>query len=313
MLIWAGVISLKKSLLNAPEYWYPIVLRLHRFMVAVARVSVNHDGRGGSASDPLVWDQGSRKKQRQVDVGVSVDHAAHPGPPGFFCRVLGFRFKGDAFLCADVAAWPYSVSLLCKFTFFLASLHWRAGADDMGFLPVLFEQWAGHRLLSEKVTRSHVRALRPSTISSVPASEEIVIRQGCRFIASLVRASGKLPGSIRRFLPCRIGCNMSRLRHLVWEQCSHGLTSRPLETCHHQCRRAVCGVLAYPSGTAAELLDGSVKLRYYTTQFSSRFLPLPYLHGSFLRSEVWLVRGRARLMLLLITWMMVVVLSKGSG
>ena len=26
--------------------WYPMMLDLHRFMIAIARVSVNHDGRG---------------------------------------------------------------------------------------------------------------------------------------------------------------------------------------------------------------------------------------------------------------------------
>ena len=41
-------------------YWYPVmVLTLHRFMIAIARVSVNHDGKGGTAPHPLVWDQGS--------------------------------------------------------------------------------------------------------------------------------------------------------------------------------------------------------------------------------------------------------------
>ena len=59
----------------------------------------------------------------------------------------------------------------------------------------------------------------------------------------------------------------------MWDQCSHGLTSRPLETCHHQCLKAVCGLLGCPAGAAAELLDGSLKLRYCTTQFSRRLLP----------------------------------------
>ena len=52
--------------------------------------------------------------------------------------------------------------------FFLSTLHWPAGADDLGhfgasFLEplILFEQWAGHRLLGERVTRPHVRANRP--------------------------------------------------------------------------------------------------------------------------------------------------------
>ena len=36
-----------RRLLNARSCWYPIMLDLHRFMIAVARVTVNHDGREG--------------------------------------------------------------------------------------------------------------------------------------------------------------------------------------------------------------------------------------------------------------------------
>ena len=50
------VIDARRAMFNAREVWHPIVLQLHRFMVAVSRVSVNHDGPGGSAPDPLVWD-----------------------------------------------------------------------------------------------------------------------------------------------------------------------------------------------------------------------------------------------------------------
>ena len=66
---------------------------------------------------------------------------------------------------------------------------------------------------------------------------------------------------------------MSRLRHLGWNQCSHGLSSRPLESCHHQCLKAVCGVLGYPKGSALELLDGTLKLRHCTEVSTMRFLP----------------------------------------
>ena len=59
---------------------------------------------------------------------------------------------------------------------------------------ILFEQWAGHRLLSEKVTRPHVRANRPILLPSVPVSEGIEIRHGCQYVSSLVRALAKLPG-----------------------------------------------------------------------------------------------------------------------
>ena len=187
------------TLLKAWELWYPIMLQLHRFMVAIAQVSINHDGRAGSASDPLVWDQGSRSKQRRVDVRVYVDLAMLPSTPGFL-NGPWVQHRGVCISGADIAAWPYSVSLLCKFSAFCGSLHWPAGAEDMGHFGVsylevliLFEQWAGHRLLSEKVTRPHVRAQRPISISSVPVSEGIEIRQMCRSISSLVRALGKLP------------------------------------------------------------------------------------------------------------------------
>ena len=65
---------------------------------------------------------------------------------------------------------------------------------------------------------------------------------------------------------------MSRLRHLGWAQCSLGLTSRLLESCHHQCLQAVCGVLGYLRGAAMELFDGTLKLRH-CTRLSSRNLP----------------------------------------
>ena len=126
-------------------------------------------------------------------------------------------------------------------------------------------------MLSEKVTRPHVRAGRPISVSSVPVSEGMEIRHGCQCISSLVRALAKLLGGIGWFLPCQVGTHLSRLRHLGWNQCSHGLTSRPLESCHHWCLSAICGVLGYPKGSAAELLDGALKLRCCTIPFSNLF------------------------------------------
>ena len=76
------LIDARRRLLKARSYWYPNVLDLHRFMIAVARVSVNHDGRGGTAPDALVWDQGGRPKARKLDIRVNVDLASLPGPPG---------------------------------------------------------------------------------------------------------------------------------------------------------------------------------------------------------------------------------------
>ena len=113
---------------------------------------------------------------------------------------------------ADIAAWPYSVGILCKFTAFLGTLHWPVGSKDLGHFGVSFfellilcEQWAGHRLLGEKVTGPHVRTNRLILIPSVPVSKGIEIRRGCQFLSSLVSALAKLPGGIGRFLPCQVG------------------------------------------------------------------------------------------------------------
>ena len=169
---------------------------------------------------------------------------------------------------------------MIKFTYFLYTLHGPSCTEDFGHfgisfleLLILFEQWPGHRLLSEKVTRPHVRANRPIFIPSVLVSEGVDIRHGCQFVSSLVRALSKLPGGLGRFLPCGFGSHLSRLRHLGWNQCSHGLSSRPLESCHHQWLNAVCGVLVYPKGSALELLDGTLKLRHCTEVFTMRFHP----------------------------------------
>ena len=39
------LIDARRRLLKARSYWYPILLDLHRSMIAVARITVNHDGR----------------------------------------------------------------------------------------------------------------------------------------------------------------------------------------------------------------------------------------------------------------------------
>ena len=68
-----NLIDARRRLLQARGYWYPVVADLHRFMIAIARISVNHDGKGGTAPDPLVWDQGSKPKARKLAIRVNVD------------------------------------------------------------------------------------------------------------------------------------------------------------------------------------------------------------------------------------------------
>ena len=45
-------------------------------------------------------------------------------------------------------------------------------------------------------------------------------------IGALMRS---LPGGLGRFVPCSVGADHCRLRHVGWERCSHGPTSRPRE------------------------------------------------------------------------------------
>ena len=216
------VMDVRWALLKVQDFWYPIMLQLHhRFMIAVSWVSVNHDGRAGTALDPLVWDREICSEQRNVDKRVNVHFSMLPGPPGFLNGPL-VQVHGRCTTGADIAAWPVSAccvdSLLSEALCFglLVLRIW----GHMGFTYlenlILFEQWAGRRLLSEKVTRPHVRAHRLISISSVPVSEGVEVRQGCGFISSLVSSLGKLwsAGSVHAL-------HGWRLRHLGWEQ--HGL------------------------------------------------------------------------------------------
>ena len=226
----------------------------------------------------------SRPKVRKLAIRVNVDLASLLGPPGFlnhsWIHVHAGRITGD-----DIAAWSYSVCFLVRFTSFLNTLHWPSGTVDLGHfgvsfleLLILFEKWAGHRLLCEKVIRPHVRANRSILLPSVPVSEGIEIRHGCQFLSSLVRALAKLPGGLGRFVPCDLGSHMSRLRHLGWNQCYHGLSSRPLESCHHQCLKAICGFWGTLQGQLQSFLDGTLKLRYCTAFFPHVF-PMVFTQG----------------------------------
>ena len=107
----------------------------------------------------------------------------------------------------------------CSFFPFLGTSHWFVDSVDLGHhrtsyfeLLILFEQWVGHLLFSEKVVRPHERVHRPISISPTPVTEGIEIRQGCRFISCLIRALGKLLGGMGGFLPCAVGRHFSWLR-----------------------------------------------------------------------------------------------------
>ena len=144
---------------------------------------------------------------------------------------------------------------------------------------LLFEQWAGHRLLTEKVTRPHVRPNRPILIPSVPVSEGIEIGHGCQLLSSLFELWPKLPGDIGTFLPPWGWLSYVQVKASWMESVFSWFVLKTLESCHHQCLKAVCGVLGYPKGSASEHLDGTLKLRHCTDMFTMRFTPwsLPWV------------------------------------
>ena len=71
--------------------------------------------RSGTALDPLFWDQGSRPKVRKLALRVNVDLASLPQPLGFLSGPW-IQVHGGCISCADIAAWPYSVCILWKYT-----------------------------------------------------------------------------------------------------------------------------------------------------------------------------------------------------
>ena len=57
--VYPAVIDARRNLSGVCGHWYPVVLDLHRFFIAISRAVVNHDGRDGSAPGPLVWSAGA--------------------------------------------------------------------------------------------------------------------------------------------------------------------------------------------------------------------------------------------------------------
>ena len=156
-------------------------------------------------------------------------------------------------------------------------MHWPSGVDDIGVGGVsyfellnLYARWAGERLVIEGAVPFAQRVGRPISVSAVPVGPGIDIGRSCRFLGSLIRILALLPGGFIRFLPCRIGANHCRLRHLGWEKCGHGLTSRPWETSHPGFLDSLQEVFGYPEGSGGLLLSGELPLRFCSGNFALR-------------------------------------------
>ena len=84
------IIDVRRNYSGVCARWRPVVLGLHRFFIAIARVVVNHDGGAGTSVDPLVWSVGSAPVVHAVR-----DRAFQQGPAGIWdgCGSLLLRLQ----------------------------------------------------------------------------------------------------------------------------------------------------------------------------------------------------------------------------
>ena len=152
-------------------------------------------------------------------------------------------------------------------------------------LLILYELWAGERLSLEKAHPRYLRPGRPISVSAVPFGPGIDIWRSCRFIGALMRSLCLLHGGLRRFVPCSIGANHCRLRHIGWEKCGHGLTSRPRESASELFLDELLSLFRYPTRSDRALLNGTLPLRYCAVRFAHSTptwrLPVPGRGWSF--------------------------------
>ena len=147
----------------------------------------------------------------------------------------------------------------------LGTLHWPVGGLDLGvggisYVELLFlcELWARERLSLEKAHPRYLRPGRPISVSAVPFGPGIDIWRSCRIIGAMMRSLCLLPGGLGRFVPCSIGANHCRFRHIGWEKCGHGRTSRHRESASEPFLNELLSLFNYPPGSARALLAGTL-------------------------------------------------------
>ena len=266
-----AVIDARRNLSGVCGRWYPVILDLHRIFIAISRAVVNHDGRNGTAPDPLVWSAGAHPKRRRLVHAVR-DRAFLPGPPGIGDSEW-VNIPASAICAEDIAHWPYTPGLLVKWWCFLGHTSlacWWIGSWGWWYflcgiaLLILYELWAGERLSLEKAHPHYLRPGRPISVSVVPFGPGIDIWHSCRFIGVMMRSLCLLPGWLGRFVPCSVGANHCRLRHIGWEKCGHGFCFQAKGKCYF------LRLFNYPPRSAHALLAGTLPLRYCAARFACR-------------------------------------------
>ena len=108
------------------------------------------------------------------------------------------------------------------------------------------------------------------------------VRLERRFLGTLLQTLRDLLGCLGRLLHRQAGAHDKRLRHLFWEQCGHGVNSRPKES------RKTSGA----SGTLETLLGGGGR-RGFNFKFHEGELGMSWKGRSLIALiRIWGVRGR---------------------
>ena len=137
---------------------------------------------------------------------------------------------------------------------------WNSGISFVELL-ILHELWAGERLSLEKALPRYLRPGRPFSVSAV------FFGPG-RFLGALMRSLCLVPGGLARFVPCFLGANHCRLRHIGW---GHALTSRPRESASEEpFLDELLFLFRYPVGSWRALLAGTLPLCYCFDRFACR-------------------------------------------
>ena len=124
-----AVTDARRNLCGVCGRWYPVILDLHRFFIAISGAVVNHDGNEGNAPGPVVWSAGALPKRRRLVHAVR-DLAMLPGTL-LFGLVNGLQVL---LLLLVLRMWRSGPTplVLVEWVAFPGSLHWPAGGVDLG-------------------------------------------------------------------------------------------------------------------------------------------------------------------------------------
>ena len=149
-----------------------MILELYRFFYGFFSRAVVNDKSNGTAPGLLVWSAVALPKRLRVG-REERGFAILPSPSSLW-RSEWIHAPFAEVTAHDVGAWPYSVSLSVKFVAFLCTLHWPVAEGNLGRggvsyveMLILYEFWAGERLVLEKAVARYRRPGRPISVSAV--------------------------------------------------------------------------------------------------------------------------------------------------